>query len=409
MPKKTEEKNTKGTKKTTKASASKKTNTAKKNTTIKKVVKEEVVKVPETKVEVKEVKVAKKEKKKGKKSCELMNNTPFVISACIIILLVAILIFVLCTKRVPTTSKGEEVIATLKGKTITADELYLKLKDEAGKDQLLSIIDEYIAEKEVTVTEDDEKYVQEVVDYYKDYAKYYETDLETFLINYVGLTGISTEEEFAEFVLKDYKKTLAVQKYIGEKADEEDLKKYYKENYTDKLTVKHILIEVDSEAEDKDKEDDKAYEKAVKLIQKLNKAEKDELDELFEELVEENSDDTATYSTGGLIEEFAKKDVEKEFYEAAYELKDGKYTKEPVKTTYGYHIILKVSSTPVEKYKEIKDEVKKAYAEAELAKDSKLVTTKWDELRKEYKLSIKDDFIKKAYEQAIKEATKTEE
>ena len=42
MPKKTEEKNTKGTKKTTKASASKKTNTAKKNTTTKKVVKEEV-------------------------------------------------------------------------------------------------------------------------------------------------------------------------------------------------------------------------------------------------------------------------------------------------------------------------------------------------------------------------------
>ena len=403
MPKKTEEKNTKGTKKTTKTSTSKKT-----TTTAKKVAKEKVVKVPETKVEVKEVPVVKKDKKKGKKSCDLMNNTPFVVSVCIIIILVAILIFVLCIKKVPTTSKGEEIIATLKGKKITADELYIKLKDEAGKDQLLAIIDEYIAEKEVTVTEEDEKYVQEIVDYYKEYAEYYETDLETFLVNYVGLTGISTEKEFAEFVLKDYKKTLAVQKFIGDKTSEEELKKYYKENYTDSLTVKHILIEVDAEAEDADKADEEAYNAAVKLIQKLNKTDKKDLDEKFEELAENNSDDTATYSNGGLIEDFTKKDMVEGFYEAAYELKDGEYTKEPVKTTYGYHIILKVSSTPVEKYKEIKDDVKKAYAEAKLAEDSTLVTTKWDELRKEYKLSIEDDFIKKAYEKALKEAKETE-
>ncbi|MEE0884448.1 MAG: hypothetical protein U0L59_04390, partial [Faecalimonas sp.] len=61
------------------------------------------------------------------KSCSLMNNTPFVVSVCIIILLVAVLVFVLCIKKVPTTSKGEEIIASVKGKTITADELYLKL------------------------------------------------------------------------------------------------------------------------------------------------------------------------------------------------------------------------------------------------------------------------------------------
>ena len=411
MPKKTEEKNTKGTKKTTKTSTSKKTTITKKanNAKVTKVAKEKVVKVPETKVEVKEVAVAKKENKKGKKSCGLMNNTPFVVSVCIIILLVAVLIFVLCVKKVPTTSKGEEIVASLNGKKITADELYLKLKDEAGKDQLLSMIDEYISEKEVKITKDDEEHVQEIVDYYKDYAEYYETDLETFLINYVGLTGITNEKEFYEFVLKDYKKTLAVQKYVGDKATEKELKEYYKKNYTDSLTAKHILIEVDAEAKDQDKADEEAYEKAVKLIQKLNKTKKDDLDEKFEELAENNSDDTATYADGGLIKDFTKKDVVEEFYKAAHELKDGEYTKEPVKTTYGYHIILKLSSTPVEKYKDIKEDVKKAYAEAKLAEDTKLATTKWDELRKEYKLSIEDDFLKKAYEKALKDATKEEE
>jgi len=396
MPKKTEEKNTKGTKKTTKTAVSKKTNNSKK------VVKDKI-EVKETPVVVKET---KKENKKGKKVCTLMNNTPFTVCLCIIVLLTAMLIFVTCVKRVPLTSKGEEVVATIKGKEITADELYVSLKDQGGKDTLLNIIDEYIAAKEVTITEEDEKYVQEVVDYYKEYAEYYDTDLETFLANYVGLNGISTEKEFSEFVLKDYKKTLAVQKFVGEQATEEELKAYYKENYTDTLTVKHILISVDSEEEDKDKADEEAYKKAVKLIQKLQNTDKKKLDSKFEELAEKNSDDTGTYSNGGLVENFAKKDVEKEFYEASYKLKDGEFTKEPIKTTYGYHIILKVSSKPVEKYKDIVEDVKKSYAESKLAEDANLLTQKWDELRKEYKLSIKDDFIKKAYEEAIDSISK---
>lgn len=400
MPKKTEEKNIKGTKKATKAAVSKKATNTK---TTKKVVKNEKIKV-----EVKETPVVvNEENKKGKKVCTLMNNTPFVVCMCIIILLTALLIFVTCVKRVPLTSKGEEVVATIKGKKITADELYVSLKEQGGKDSLLNIIDEYIANKEVTITEEDEKYVQEVVDYYKEYAEYYETDLETFLANYVGLSGISTEKEFAEFVTKDYKKTLAVQKFVGEQATEEELKAYYKENYTDTLTVKHILISVDSEEEDQDKADEAAYKKAVKLIQKLQNTDKKKLDSKFEELAEKNSDDTGTYSNGGLVENFVKKDVEKEFYEASHKLKDGEFTTEPVKTTYGYHIILKVSSKPVEKYKDIVNDVKKAYAESKLSEDANLLAQKWDELRNEYKLSIKDDFIKKAYKEAI-EATKEE-
>ena len=105
---------------------------------------------------------------------------------------------------------------------------------------------------------------------------------------------------------------------------------------------------------------------------------------------------------------FVKKDVDEAFYKASYELKDGEYTKEPVKSSFGYHIILKVSSTPVEKYDKIVDEVKKAYAENLLASDTTLAPKKWDELRSQYKLSIKDDFIKKSYKEAIKAIEKTE-
>lgn len=413
MPKNTTKKNTKGTKSTaskkveTKKAPAKKVET--KKAEVKKAPAKKVeTKVMEKKVEVKEVVKTKKGKKESKVKvliAKLMDNTPFVVAACIVVLLLAALILVLCLKRVPKTSKGEEILATLNGKTITANELYEALKEENGTNTLVNIIDTYIADKEVEITDEHKEYVKEVVDYYKEYAEYYGVDLATFLANYVGLTGITTEDEFSEYVLEDYKKTIAITNYIGEKATEEELKEYYKENYSDKLTVKHILIEVDAEAEDQDEADEEAYEKAKDLIEELNDTSSKKLDSKFEELAEDNSDDTATYSNGGLIEDFSKKDVLEEFWDAAYELEDGEYTSKPIKTSYGYHIILKVSSTPVEKFKDVKEDVKKAYAESLLNEDSTLFAAKWDELRKEYKLSIKDDIIKKAYKKTLEEAT----
>ena len=207
-------------------------------------------------------------------------------------------------------------------------------------------------------------------------------------------------------------KRLAIIKFIGDETSEDVLKKYYDDNYSDTQTVRHILIEVDSDAEDEEKADKEAYDKAVKLIKELNETSSKKLESKFEELAKNNSDDTGTYANGGLFENFNKKGTDEAFWNASLKLKDGEYTKEPVKSSYGYHIILKVSSTPVEEYKDIKDDVKRDFAENQLSEDSALFTKKWDELRKQYKLSIKDDFMKSAYEKTIKsanEATEEEE
>ena len=395
MPKEIKGKNNKG-QKTTKPNNS---NKPKENLTVDKVKEEKVEEVVKKPVE----------KKGDSLITKITNNTPFAIALCIIIVLIAVIIFMACYKRVPKTSDGKEVLATVKGKKITADDLYEKLKEENGNEMLLSIIDDYIAEKEVTVTDDDKKYVDEVVDYYKEYAEYYGVDLATFLANYVGLPGVATEEDFYNYVLNDYKKTLAIMKFVGDNADEKDLKEYYKDNYSDKLTVKHILIEVDQDAEDQDAADADALKKAKKLIKKLDETEEKKLDSKFNELALDNSDDTATYSNGGLMENFSKNDVVSEFWEASNGLKDGEYTKEPVKTEYGYHVILRVSSTPAEKYEDIIDDVKKAYAQNLLSTDNTLAAKKWDELRKQYKLSIKDDNMKKYYEKTVKEATEDDD
>ena len=421
MPKNTTQKNSKGSKTTTSKKSNVKNVETKKVETKKAETKKVEIKEKETKkVTAKkiETEIVEKEVEKEMKGNEditstntksfiskLMENTSLVIALCIIAVLIATLILTLCTKRIPKTAKGKEVLATLNGKTITADDLYEELKENYGTDALMNIIDTYIADKEVEITEDNKKYVDEVVDYYKDYAKQYGTDLATFLSTYVGLNGITTEDEFRDYVTKDYKKTLVVTNYLSDEASEDDLKSYYKENYSDKLTVKHILIEIDEEEEDTEKAEKEAYNKAKDLIKELNDTSSKKLDSKFEKLAENNSDDPGTYSKGGLMENFTKTEVVPEFWEASEKLKDGEYTKKPIKTTYGYHIILKVSTTPVEKYKDIKADVKKSYAESLLAADSTLLVRKWDEIRKQYKMSIKDDIMKKAYKETIKEAS----
>ena len=259
------------TKKATKTSANK-------TATVKKVEKVEVEKEiikpePAVKVEKAEIKSAKKTKKENiisKVKTTILKNweekREFSI-ACIIIFVLAIIIVVLAfSKRIPKTKNGEEILASIDGLTITSDKLYSNLKDSYGTNQVINMIDEAIADDYVKeLTKENEKYIDQVVDYYKQYADYYGVSFEEFLSQYVGISGVTTEDEFRDYVTKDYKKTLAVKKYIGSTINEEELKKEFKENYKEKLTVRHILIEVNDETSEED-----AKAKAEELIKQLN-------------------------------------------------------------------------------------------------------------------------------------------
>lgn len=80
----------------------------------------------------------------------------------------------------------------------------------------------------------------------------------------------------------------------------------------------HILVEDEKTAKD--------------LIGKLNKGDE------FATLAKENSKDGSA-ETGGELGYFAQNEVVPEFAEAAFALEVGAYTKKPVKSQFGYHII----------------------------------------------------------------------
>lgn len=398
--KKTNKKNTKvvenkTTKKVTTTKAAPKKVTPKKET-------KEVVKVETPKEIKKEGNLFSKDGKVVEIYNKIIANKPFAISLCVILVLTISLICTICYKRIPKTKEGNQVLATIKGKTFTADDLYLELKDTYGTDKLINMIDNYITNKEVKFTKENEEYIQDIVDSWKAQAESYGMSLADLVSNY-GLM-IDDEEDFYDYLKQNYSMNLAVEKFVGDQASEKDLKEYYNNNYSDTYTVRHVLIEVNDDTTDSD-----ALNKAKDIIEELNNTDKDSLEDKFIELAKNNSDDPGSYSNGGLIENVTKASVVSEFFEASSKLKDGEYTTEPVKSSYGYHVIYKVSTTKLKDFKELKDEVKSKYAQELLSSDATLQVTKWDELRKSYKMNIIDDNIKNKYEETIDNNKKIEE
>ncbi|MCL6639003.1 MAG: peptidylprolyl isomerase [Firmicutes bacterium] len=142
-------------------------------------------------------------------------------------------------------------------------------------------------------------------------------------------------------------------------AGEEEARKFYDGNKDyfskpEQLQVRHILFFVDPG--DKNypvkHSDAEAKSLAEAAIRDLNGG-KD-----FAELAAEKSEDEGTRANGGLYT-FSKDEAVKEFSDAAFALKPGEYTKEPVKTGYGYHVIKLEKRIPaeVEPYDSVKQQI----------------------------------------------------
>ncbi len=116
------------------------------------------------------------------------------------------------------------------------------------------------------------------------------------------------------------------EKAVNSVTDEEVKARYDKEiaaiEPEEQVHARHILVKTKEEAE--------------AIIAELD-AGKD-----FGEIAKEKTIDPSGTSTGGDLGYFSKGQMVPAFEEAAFALKDGEYTKVPVQTQFGYHVILKV-------------------------------------------------------------------
>ena len=96
-----------------------------------------------------------------------------------------------------------------------------------------------------------------------------------------------------------------------------------------------------------------------------------------------------------------------EFEKAAYKLNVNEYTLEPVKTTYGYHIIMKTGEKKKPSYKKSKETIIEKLVDEKKTNDSTISVKAMVNLREKYNIKIKDKTIKSDYDNYIKESTTT--
>ena len=288
---------------------------------------------------------------------------------------------------------GEEVAISVNGKNITADTLYKELKNKYAKQIIIDDIDKKIFSVMFKNDEEIEKQVNNQLEYIKNQ---YSTNFEETLKS----AGYESEEELKEEIRLSYQRTKAVDTYIKDNIKDDEIKKYYNDEYAGEISAKHILIKVKSSDSEEGLSDEEALNKAKDLIKELNNGAD------FSTLAKENSDDTGSKENGGDLGYFKKGQMVLEFETAAYNLKVNEYTKEPVKTSYGYHIILKTGEKDKEALKDVKEEIINALV-TKKKEDKTINVTALDAIRKNYKLKFKDSKLKKIYNEYIDEQLKS--
>ena len=288
---------------------------------------------------------------------------------------------------------GSKVAVSVKEGKISATEYYEKMK-ESNISTLIDMIDKEIFDemfKDKDTKEEDEsinKQIEQIKSYYGEDEESYKSIIKQYF-------GVESEDELKDKLRLDYRRNKAVEEYIIKNIKDDEIKKYYDDNITGEIKASHILISVDVKSDATDEEKTKAEEKALKeakdIIKKLDKGED------FSKLAKKSSDDKATATNGGDLGYFQPSDMTESFADAVKELKVKEYTKEPVKTEYGYHIILKTGEKDKPKLDEVKDDIKEKIKTEKLQSNQSLYYETLMEIRNDSKITWNDTTLKNAY------------
>lgn len=310
-------------------------------------------------------------------------------------LLMVSLIATGCGRKIEIKN-GSKVAVSIKGDKFTATEYYENIKKD-NISALIDMIDHSILDEKYKADDKEKEYVDNQISQIKSYYGSDEATYKNILLQYFG---VETEDELKTKISLEYKRNKAVEEYIEKNIKDDEIQKYYEESIFGKVSASHILISVnakeDASDEEKKDEEEKALEKAKEIINKLNNGEK------FADLAKKNSDDKATATKGGDLGYFELSDMVSEFSNAVKELSNDEYTKEPVKTEYGYHIILRTGEKDKPKLKDVKSEIKEKIREQKLTDDATLYYETLKAIREDNNIKWNDDTLKQAYDDYMK-------
>lgn len=300
-------------------------------------------------------------------------------------ILVTVLVVVLIwPDRIATLKDGTQPVATIDGMTLTADELYEDMKDIYSVSSLLDKLDtKILTDKYPDTDEMDDEVTSQAENYYKAYEQYYKMSKEDFLKQ----NGFNTEKKFLKYLKLNNRRTKYVKEYTENEVTDKEIDKYYEDKVYGDINTKHMLVKVDSSASDDDKKE--AENLAKEIISKLDEG------KTFDEVKEEYKD-KITYEELGYKSYNAA--LEEAYKNEMKNLKDGEYSKEPVKTSYGYHIVYRIDQKEKPALEDIKDQIKEEIADEKISNDKNLYYVVLDKMRENANLKFEDTVLKEKYD-----------
>ena len=300
-------------------------------------------------------------------------------------ILVTVLVVVLIwPDRIATLKDGTQPVATIDSMTLTADELYEDMKDIYSVSSLLDKLDtKILTDKYPDTDEMDDEVTSQAENYYKAYEQYYKMSKEDFLKQ----NGFNTEKKFLEYLKLNNRRTKYVKEYTENEVTDKEIDKYYEDEVYGDINTKHMLVKVDSSASDDDKKE--AENLAKEIISKLDEG------KTFDEVKEEYKD-KITYEELGYKSYNAA--LEEAYKNEMKNLKDGEYSKEPVKTSYGYHIVYRIDQKEKPALEDIKDQIKEEIADEKISNDKNLYYVVLDKMRENANLKFEDTVLKEKYD-----------
>ena len=311
-------------------------------------------------------------------------------------LLLTISFFTTGCKQEIEVKDGSKVAVSVKGGKITATEYYEQIK-ENNISTLVDMIDKALLEEKYPTTDEEDTEVETQISQLK--ANYSDEDtLNTILTQYFGVQDL---DELEEVLRLEYKRNEAVEDYIAENIKDDEIKKYYNENIFGQVKASHILIipSVSDDATDDEIEEAeaKALKTAKEVIKKLKKGED------FSKLAKKYSQDTATATNGGNLGYFDLDEMVDEFSAAVKELDIDEYTKEPVKTSYGYHIIIKTGEKDKATLEESEDDIREKITLQRLDEDPTLYYQTLIDIREANNIKWNDTVLEKQYNELMEQ------
>lgn len=335
-----------------------------------------------------EEKVEKKVRNNGFKKFLTAICEPKIIGTFLIGLIFGLVIMRMCfPERIAKLADGKEVVLSYGDTKLTADDLYEDMKVFFSVNVLLNDVDLGILGEKYGETEERTEYADYYTKYYIDmYKEYYGYSEEEA----IKQLGFSDKDELYKYFELDFLRNKYYDEYLEGKITEKEINEFYKEEIYGDFDSKHILVKLDADATSKEK---KAAKKlAETIISRLKKGEE------WEDLVEEYGDEIVAEELG--VKTF-KDSLDEAYVDAALKLKVNTYSSKPVLSSFGYHVIYKVSQEEKKPLDEIREDVVEKIKTEMENDDPKLFYKVLVTMREEANLKIFDTKLNDEYKLLI--------